>query len=165
MLNIRQRAEKRMNMASKGDRPVKRDSDRFPTQGAINHVKGSDSGKPTLQSEKPCARAVDELKAELVSAVQSSLDWLAVSRTTDPADSVSALAELTSRNLDLLMNKLGTLEDILHAIREGKGRCLSCGGGIPLDRLDAAACPLYCVVCEEAPATPDKAKKAAGGSY
>lgn len=136
----------------------------------MTHGNSPDGGQPKLQSEKPGAHGLEELRAELTSSIQSCLDWLAVSRTTNPTDPVDVLTELTSRNLNLLMDRLSSLEMTLHAIREGKGRCTSCDGVIPLERLDAVGWPSCCVACEVnggevPPAQPDETQKTAGGGH
>ena len=85
-------------------------------------------------------RVLEDLKTELVHAVQNSLDRLVISQSADPMDQMRNLTdqEVDSRNISVLTTRLRSLESALRAIREGRfGRCISCDSEIPKKRLEA----------------------------
>ena len=69
-------------------------------------------------------RVLEDLKAELVCAVQNSLDRLVISQSADPMDQMRNLTdqEVDSRNISVLTTRLRSLESALRATRkEGSG--------------------------------------------
>jgi RNA polymerase-binding transcription factor len=98
-------------------------------------------------------RILENMKAELDSTIQKSLDRLVISQSADPVDHMCNLTEqeLSSRNISLLIIRLRDLEVALRAIREGNfGRCANCDGQIPLRRLEAVPWSSCCVACQQA---------------
>ena len=117
-------------------------------------------------------RVLEDLKAELVYAVQNSLDRLVISQSADPMDQMRDLTdqEVDSRNISVLTTRLRSLESALRAIQEGRfGRCISCDSEIPKKRLEAIPWSTHCVRCQETAETQvvdhDDADKSIGRGY
>jgi len=98
-------------------------------------------------------KILEDMNEELTWALQTSLDRLVVSPSADPMDQIREFTErdLDSRNISLLVSRLGKVTDALRAIREETyGVCASCEGEIPPRRLEAVPWSSYCVACQQA---------------
>ncbi len=98
-------------------------------------------------------KVLENMKEELTWALQISLDRLVVSQSADPMDQIREFTEqdLDSRNISLLVNRLGKVTDALRAIREENfGVCASCEGEIAPRRLEAVPWSSYCIACQQA---------------
>src|ERR1035438_5566495 len=99
-------------------------------------------------------RVLQDHRVGLLHAVRQCLDRRLYSPGADAVGEMAGLSEqeqeLVSRIFLLTIARLRDLENALHAIRQGSfGRCASCDGDIPLDRLQAVPWTSRCARCRE----------------
>ena len=97
-------------------------------------------------------KVLKDRKHGLLRALRKCLDRPLESQSVHPMGPTADLTEqeLVWRIFILAIARLRDLEEALRAIRQGSfGRCTSCDGDIPLNRLEAAPWVSRCMACGE----------------